>query len=73
MIMDYNRVVKDLNGLTNSAFLDRLEEIFEVHKIGEQAQYPAAKGEISMYLFGVWYRLTIRPEYRSNDPSKRPQ
>ena len=58
----------DLNGLTNSAFLDRLEEIFEVHKIGEQAQYPAAKGEISMYLFGVWYRLTIRPEYRSNDP-----
>lgn len=68
MIMDYNRVVKDLNGLTNSAFLDRLEEIFEVHKIGEQAQYPAAKGEISMYLFGVWYRLNIRPEYRSNDP-----
>ncbi|MBE5880332.1 MAG: DUF1015 domain-containing protein [Lachnospiraceae bacterium] len=68
MIMDYNRVVKDLNGLTESAFLDKIEDVFEVNKIGEQAQYPAAKGEICMYLYGCWYHLKIRDTFRSNDP-----
>ncbi len=68
MIMDYNRVVKDLNGLSENSFLDRLDDIFEVQKIGEQAQYPTVKGEISMYLYGVWYRLKVRPEFTSKDP-----
>ncbi len=68
MIMDYNRVVKDLNGNSEEAFLSKLEEIFDVANIGNQAQYPSKKGEISMYLFGEWYRLTVKPEYTSKDP-----
>ncbi len=68
MIMDYNRVVKDLNGNSEEEFLSKLEEIYDVANIGNQAQYPSKKGEISMYLFGEWYRLSIKKEYTSNDP-----
>jgi len=68
MIMDYNRVVKDLNGNSEEEFISKLEEIFDVTPIGNQAQYPGKKGEISMYLFGEWYRLTVKKEYTSQDP-----
>lgn len=68
MIMDYNRVVKDLNGNSEEEFLSKLEEIFDVANIGNQAQYPGKKGEISMYLFGEWYRLSVKKEYTSEDP-----
>lgn len=68
MIMDYNRVVKDLNGNSEEEFISKLEEIFDVANIGNQAQYPSRKGEISMYIFGEWYRLTVKNEYTSNDP-----
>lgn len=68
MIMDYNRVVKDLNGNSEEEFISKLEEIYVVANIGNQAQYPSKKGEISMYLFGEWYRLTVKNEYTSKDP-----
>ncbi len=68
MIMDYNRVVKDLNGNSEDEFISKLEEIYDVAPIGNQAQYPTKKGEISMYLFGEWYRLSVKKEYTSNDP-----
>lgn len=68
MIMDYNRVVKDLNGNSEEEFISKLEEIYDVANIGNQAQYPAKKGEISMYIFGEWYRLTVKKEFTSNDP-----
>lgn len=68
MIMDYNRVVKDLNGNSEEEFISKLEEIYDVANIGNQAQYPSHKGEISMYLFGEWYRLTVKKEYTSSDP-----
>lgn len=68
MIMDYNRVVKDLNGNSEDEFISKLEEIYDVAPIGNQAQYPTKKGEISMYLFGEWYRLAVKKEYTSNDP-----
>lgn len=68
MIMDYNRVVKDLNGNSEEEFISKLEEIYDVANIGNQAQYPTKKGEISMYLFGEWYRLVVKKEYTSNDP-----
>ena len=68
MIMDYNRVVKDLNGNSEEEFLSKLEEIFDVANVGNQAQYPVKKGEISMYLFGEWYRLSVKKEYTSEDP-----
>ena len=68
MIMDYNRVVKDLNGNSEEEFLAKMEDIFDITVIGNQAQYPSKKGEISMYLFGEWYRLSVKKEYTSEDP-----
>lgn len=60
MIMDYNRTVKDLNGLTWNAFMERVKENFEV----EQSASPVApdqKGVFGMYSDGNWYRLTAKP------------
>lgn len=66
-IMDYNRVVKDLNHLSEVEFLSRVEEFYEVSMIGKQAEYPAKKGEVSMFLHGNWYLLKLREEFISND------
>ena len=57
MIMDYNRVVRDLNGLTTEDFLKKTEEIFHVSVLGENAQSPQHKGQFTMYLEGQWYLL----------------
>lgn len=67
MILDYNRVVKDLRGDTPEAFLSKVKRIFEVKELG-QAESPKEKGTISMYLDGAWYALTIRACDRNNDP-----
>lgn len=67
MIMDYNRVVKDLNGMTEEEFLEKTSEIFEMSKL-EGAKKPEQKGSISMYLAGDWYALTIRKEDLLDDP-----
>lgn len=68
MIMDYNRVVKDLNGLSEAAFLQKVSEIFEVHESGTEPVKPEKKGSFSMYLQGKWYRCEIRPEDIPADP-----
>ena len=60
MIMDYNRVVKDLNGLSEEAFLGKVKELFEVTEAGEDIS-PKKKAEFSMYLSGKWYLCSIRP------------
>ncbi len=67
MIMDYNRVVKDLNGLTESEFLSRVAEKFDVEHLDAQ-QKPQCKGQVTMYLGGNWYRLNVKEAYRSDDP-----
>ena len=67
-IFDYNRVVRDLNGLTPGGFLQRLEEKCRVTGCGRKAVRPQAKGEMGLYLDGSWYHLTARPEYLSVDP-----
>ena len=64
MIMDYNRVVKDLNGLSVEEFLTKVGEHFEVEKMGER-KVPESKGQITMYLEGQWYLLTASEELRS--------
>ncbi len=70
-IMDYNRVLKDLNGLTPEAFLQKLESAFSVQPLVAAAK-PVRAGEFSMYLAGRWYRLTIKPErVPRNDPVRR--
>ena len=68
-IMDYNRTVLDLNGLSAQDFLKKAEESFEIicPEDGSRAPVPACKGELGMYLEGRWYLLKIRPECKSDD------
>lgn len=68
-IIDYNRVVKDLNGLTADAFLQQLEKNFFVEEKGTEIYRPAALHNFALYLEGKWYSLTARPgTYDDNDP-----
>ncbi len=68
-IIDYNRVVKDLNGLTPAQFIERLLENFVVEEKGEEIYYPAALHNFSMYLDGKWYSLTAKEgTYDDKDP-----
>lgn len=68
MIMDYNRVVRDLNGLSEQEFLEQLKKAYSVEEIGVTAQHPEKKGQVCMYLSNIWYRLTAREEILSKDP-----
>lgn len=68
-IIDYNRVVRDLNGLTPAQLLRRLDENFEVVDKGTEIYTPAELHNFSMYLDGRWYSLTARQgRYDDNDP-----
>ena len=68
-IIDYNRVVKDLNGLSDEAFLQKLAEHFYVEEKGTEEYKPNALHNFSLYLSGKWYSLTARPgTYDDNDP-----
>lgn len=68
MIMDYNRVVKDLNGFTEDEFLKKVQELFDVEPVGTAERKPQKKGDFSMYLGGQWYMCTVREADRSSDP-----
>lgn len=68
-IIDYNRVVKDLNGLDAAAFLQVVEKNFEVKDMGADEYRPTCLHNFSLYLEGKWYSLTARPgTYDDNDP-----
>lgn len=68
-IIDYNRVVKDLNGLTPEQLLKALEEDFEVCEKGSDIYKPGRLHEFSMYLGGKWYSLAAKDgRYDDNDP-----
>ncbi len=68
-ILDYNRVVKDLNGLTSEQFLDALRKNFEVEDMGTDIYKPQRLHEFSLYLDGHWYRLTARTgTFDDSDP-----
>ena len=68
-IIDYNRVVKDLNGLSENELLAKLALGFTVEKMGAEIYKPSALHEFSMYLNGNWYRLTANDgTYDDNDP-----
>jgi uncharacterized protein (DUF1015 family) len=69
-ILDYNRVVKDLNGLSVEQFLAELRKKFTVTAL-DQPVRPASSHEFGMYLDGRWYRLSIRPELVPEDPIGR--
>ena len=68
-VMDYNRVVKDLNGLTDEEFLQKVGEKFVVEDKGTEIYRPAALHNFSLYLGGKWYSLTAKEgTYDDNDP-----
>ena len=66
-ILDYNRVVKDLNGMDAAAFLTRIEEYFAVEKKGQAPYRPTEKGTFGMYLEDEWYCLSAKEEIKSED------
>ena len=68
-IIDYNRLVKDLNGLTTEEFLGRVAENFDVEPKGGEIYRPAALHNFSMYIDGEWYSLTAKQgTYDDSDP-----
>lgn len=68
-IIDYNRVVRDLNGMSPAEFLEKLEKNFVVEDKGEEIYTPAALHNFALYLEGHWYSLTARPgTYNDSDP-----
>ena len=68
MILPYNRVVKDLNGMDREGFLKAAAQRFCIEELGTEAFSPEEKGTFGMFLEGKWYCLKARPEYMSNDP-----
>ncbi len=69
-ILDYNRVISDLNGLTSTEFLNRIEGDFSSNK-EEMRVSPQQPGEFGMYMNGQWYRLKIKPNLVPADPVAR--
>ena len=68
-VLDYNRVLKDLNGLSSEEFLQALDKDFTVEDKGTDIYKPARLHEFSLYLDGRWYSLTARPgTYDDSDP-----
>jgi uncharacterized protein (DUF1015 family) len=68
-IMDYNRVVRDLNGLTEDEFLVRLGKSFTIEKKGSEEYQPEALHIFSLYIGGEWHKLTALPgTWQENDP-----
>jgi len=70
MILPYNRVVKDLNGLSKEAFLAAAEEKFLIKETGREPYEPSGKGCFGMFLEETWYELEARAEIVSHDPVK---
>ena len=68
MIMDYNRVVDNLGGMDEEAFLKKMSEIFVVTPLGEKTTKPVFKGQITMYLGKQWYLLEVPEHYYTGDP-----
>ncbi len=68
-IIDYNRVVKDLNGMTEAELIEKLKENFVIEEKGEYIYRPTKLHEFSMYLDGKWYALTAKEgTYNDQDP-----
>lgn len=68
-IMDYNRVMKDLNGYTSEEFIEKIREVCEVEAVGKDAYKPEAKHTFGMLLDGMWYKLTAKEgTFDPNDP-----
>jgi uncharacterized protein (DUF1015 family) len=68
-IIDYNRVIKDLNGLSSAQLIEKLNKSFDVKEMGKEIYSPIKLHNFSMYLEGKWYSLTSKfGTYNDNDP-----
>ena len=68
-IIDYNRVVTDLNGLTNEELIQKLDKVFEIKEMGADIYKPNKLHNFSMYLDGKWYSMTAKKgTYNDDDP-----
>lgn len=67
-IIDYNRVVKDLNGYATSEFIEKVKENFDITEINENIIKPGKLHDFSMYLDGKWYALTAKNHTYSDNP-----
>ena len=67
-IMDYNRVVKDLNGLTNEAFIEAVSTKFDIEQLAKEPFSPSVLHEFGMYINGCWYQLTAKAGSFTEDP-----
>ena len=68
-IMDYDRVIKDLNGLSDEEFLEKLSKSFEISDKGNEVYAPKKLHEFSMYLSGKWYKLSAKEgTFENSDP-----
>lgn len=71
-IIDYNRVVQDLNGFNSREFLDQIKSSFQITEMGKEIYKPAGLHNFSMYLEGNWYSLEARPgTFDDHDPINR--
>jgi uncharacterized protein (DUF1015 family) len=71
MILDYNRVVADLNGYRKEEFLNRIAGAFFVEQKGAAPYKPEVKGTFGMYVEGTWYKLTAKAEILSEEPVEK--
>ncbi|GAC1526140.1 MAG: DUF1015 family protein [Sediminibacterium sp.] len=67
-IMDYNRLVKDLNGLDTAGFIEKISEKFHIESMGSAACRPEQPHIFGMYLAGKWYKLTAKAGIYTQDP-----
>lgn len=67
-ILDYNRVIRDLNGLSESRFLDRIRKKFDITEEGDKALKPEKKHEFGLYISGKWYKLIAKEDILTGDP-----
>lgn len=72
-IMDYNRVIKDLNGLSKDEFFDKVGKVFDIEPIGSDEPYkPMTRATFGMYIDGTWYKITAKKGiFDANDPVDR--
>ena len=66
-ILPYNRVVKDINGLSKDEYFEKIGAICDITEVAEAYQ-PEAKGEIGMFFENKWYKLTVKDSFKSDDP-----
>lgn len=67
-IMDYNRVIRDLNKNTEEEFISKLADKFYISEPSDNQVKPSKKGEMGLYIKNSWYRLTVKEEFVSDDP-----